>query len=61
MEDGFMTPLEVARLLRISLRELARRRHELPPVKLGRRLVRYRRSDVMRYIERGGGPERSAA
>jgi excisionase family DNA binding protein len=50
-----LTARELATLLQISLRQLWRLRagKELPaPIRVGRRSVRWRESDVARYLER---------
>lgn len=55
MEVDLCTPAEAAELLKLSVKTLANSRSgynsiNIPFVKLGR-AVRYRRSDLLRYIE----------
>jgi hypothetical protein len=54
-DGAFLTPDEVSAYLRISRRELRRRQYALPPIRLGRRTLRYRAADVRAYLGRLGG------
>jgi excisionase family DNA binding protein len=56
--DNLLTPKEVANALKTSVSTLARtRKHKygkapvLPFVKLGARIIRYRKADVEKYLE----------
>lgn len=52
--DDLMERGQVARMLRISLRKLDQLNNEgvLPRIVLGKRCVRYRRSDVLAALDR---------
>lgn len=54
--DEIMTPTEVAKLLRVGLPTLAAwrcyGRTKLSFIRLGNKAIRYRRSDVMAFLER---------
>jgi excisionase family DNA binding protein len=52
--DGLLTAQEVAAMLRISVRTVWRmlRRQEMPqPIRYNRKLVRWRRAEVERFVE----------
>ncbi len=53
--DQLLTKQEVADWLRVDLNTVDRMRErgDLPTVKVGPRLVRFRRSDVLRLLEEG--------
>ncbi len=53
--DQLLTKQEVADWLRVDLNTVDRMRErgELPTVRVGQRLVRFRRSDVLRLLEEG--------
>ncbi len=54
MDDELLTTKEAASFLRVSPMQVYRltRDGELPMVKRGRRYVRYRKSDLMAFIDR---------
>ncbi len=57
-DEGLVRPVDAARWLALSRRTL--RRYEangtLPPIKLNRRVIRYRRADVMRLLGKEDRP-----
>lgn len=58
-EHLLLTIRQVAELLQISPATLARKRKAwekaLPPLRLSSNIVRYRRSDVLKFLEQGHG------
>ena len=58
-EHSLLTIRQVAALLQISPATLARKRKawekSLPPLRLSSNIVRYRRSDVLKFLEQGHG------
>jgi predicted DNA-binding transcriptional regulator AlpA len=53
-----ITTKELAEKLSISLRNFHLRRKDIekfiPPIRIGKRSIRYRVSDVVKFLERGG-------
>ena len=58
-EQPLFTIGQIAELLQISPATLARKRKvwekSLPPLRLSSNIVRYRRSDVLKFLEQGHG------
>jgi len=54
MEDEIMTREEVAKFIKVSLSTVSRlmARGEIPAVRYGRRFTRFRKSDILAFLER---------
>jgi excisionase family DNA binding protein len=51
--DGLLTTVELAKLLNISPKTVRKWRYErnLPAIKVGKRLVRYRKKDILAWLK----------